>query len=1781
MKKYLLILLVSFQGILLAQETYVPDLNFEMYLENYGMGNGIIGDQYVTTANIETVTSLSISDLDIADLTGIQDFRDLLNLYCYNNLLTSLDLSQNTQLNHLNFNNNDISSIDLSQNTQLTYLNCSMNNLSTLDVSQNTQLTNIYCSNNNLASLDIGNMSDLSALWCEYNILTTLNVSNCPSLSSVRCRSNQISILDFSNNPALTQLYCWENIVLSEIDFTNGTNTNITNANFGVTNEHLTCIYVDDPAWSEANWTQIGSNTHFLASGDMATCEMYQATTYIPDANFENYLETHTADGGTNGDFIGNGIPGDHLVYTYNIDNLTILNISNKGISDLTGIQDFTNLAELYCSYNDFTSIDLTQNTQLTKFFCDTNSLTTLDLTQNTQLVELNLSDSPLATLDLSQNTLISILRCINTQIYELDLHDNTALTLVYVEGNSSLASLDIRNGNNINISEMNFFAIDCPNLICIYVDDSQWSAENWSQQNFNSHYVETDAECDFFHQTTNIPDPNFEQALIDLSLDDSIDGKVWTSFIYQKTFLNIANKNIQDLTGIQDFIALNHLRCEQNQLETLDLNQNTDLEFLDCFQNELSSLNLGTNTSFVSINCSANNLTAINLDSFIDLNYLTCDNNQLTSIDATDCTLDEFIANDNQLTFVDLRNGYNYYIDNADFSLENNPDLLCIYVDSVNNTWSAIDSQSLFVESEAECDLYGQQTLIPDANFEQALINYGYDDVIDGQVLTTNIYHVSDLSLGDQEISDLTGIQDFLNLEHLYCATNNLTSIDLSQNTALDYLNLNSNTFTSIDLSQNTALTYLNLDYNLLTSINVSQNPALTYFSCNSNALTVADIRNGNNTNLSNSDFRLNSNPDLICIYVDDVVWSEANWSLANTSSHFVADEAECEYYTDTTYIPDDNFEQALIDLGYDNVLDDYVYSFDIIDIANLEVNGLEISDLTGIEAFSSLEILNCSTNQIVSIDLSSNIMLTDLLCSDNQLEALDLSQNTVLESLYCENNQLASLNVSSSSNTLMVLYASHNQLTDLVLGANTVLSILECKNNQITSLDISANTSISYLECRLNQLTFLDVRNGNNINFNEFYAQSNPDLSCIYVDDADYSDSNWSNIDPDCFFVEDTASCEYYTAQTYVPDDNFEIAVAEFLGIDDLIDDYIPTYLISDLQYLDISNRNIADLTGIQDFLGLEHLNCTDNQLGVLDLSNNVALKTLYCSNNQLTNVDVSSCILLEEFDGINNQLTSLDVSQNLALRTLNCYNNQLTALDISQNPDLEAVGVNNNQLTNLILGTSSAPMMQIDCSENLLTDIDISQLADVEFLDCSNNQLASLDTRNGNTMLFVDLLNNPDLYCVFVDDVVQAEDQWAYNPMVHFVPDQTACDYLDTHTFVPDDNFEQALIDLGYDDVIDDYVLTNTINQIAVLDVSDKEIADLRGIEDFTALTNLSCHTNFITDLYLIYNTLLEVLDCSSNDLSVLDIRNGNNSNITSFNALNNYPLPCIYVDDVVYSETNWINIDSDSYFVANESECQFFTTHTYIPDDNFEQELIDQGYDDVLDDYVLTSTIESLSTLEVPGKNISDLTGIQDFTALIGLDCSTNNLTELDVSAISLMGLDCHNNAITSLDFSNNSSLIAFDGHANQLTFLDLRNGNNSSMSDSYYDTTENPDLTCIFVDDVAYSTATWTQVDVNSHFVTNQAECENVLDIDNYVLNSIEYYPNPIVDYISIKASQDISDIAIFSILGKKVKELKPNNNLISIDFSNLSSGIYIIRIQMSGNISKPIKVIKK
>ena len=123
---------------------------------------------------------------------------------------------------------------------------------------------------------------------------------------------------------------------------------------------------------------------------------------------------------------------------------VTKLNISGYGIakeerlSDLSGIEYFTGLTYLDCSYNQLTELDVTNNTELTHLDCEDQSISSLDVSQNTKLNQLWCGGNDLAELNITNNTALTTLYCERNRLAELDITNNTALATLYCGNQTS-----------------------------------------------------------------------------------------------------------------------------------------------------------------------------------------------------------------------------------------------------------------------------------------------------------------------------------------------------------------------------------------------------------------------------------------------------------------------------------------------------------------------------------------------------------------------------------------------------------------------------------------------------------------------------------------------------------------------------------------------------------------------------------------------------------------------------------------------------------------------------------------------------------------------------------------------------------------------------------------------------------------------------------------------------------------------------------------------------------------------------------------------------------------------------------------------------------------------------------------------------------------------------------------------------------------------------------------------------------------------------------------------
>ncbi|MCB9426299.1 MAG: T9SS type A sorting domain-containing protein [Flavobacteriales bacterium] len=173
------------------------------------------GNGEVEFSEAMSVKLLSVQYTDISDISEIRYFVNLDTLYCNNNKLTSLNLSNNKKLKVIRCSKNELVSLDVSNCPLLTKLNCNYNSLSYLNLSNNAELTNLDCSGNKLNSLDVSNTTKIEELSCRNNLLSSLNITNNTNLKYLYCSSNLLNTLDCSSNKNLNSLDCKINPLLS------------------------------------------------------------------------------------------------------------------------------------------------------------------------------------------------------------------------------------------------------------------------------------------------------------------------------------------------------------------------------------------------------------------------------------------------------------------------------------------------------------------------------------------------------------------------------------------------------------------------------------------------------------------------------------------------------------------------------------------------------------------------------------------------------------------------------------------------------------------------------------------------------------------------------------------------------------------------------------------------------------------------------------------------------------------------------------------------------------------------------------------------------------------------------------------------------------------------------------------------------------------------------------------------------------------------------------------------------------------------------------------------------------------------------------------------------------------------------------------------------------------------------------------------------------------------------------------------------------------------------
>ena len=198
------------------------------------------------------------------------------------------------------------------------------------------------------------------------------------------------------------------------------------------------------------------------------------------------------------------------------------------------------------------------------------------------------------------------------------------------------------------------------------------------------------------------------------------------------------------------------------------------------------------------------------------------------------------------------------------------------------------------------------------------------------------------------------------------------------------------------------------------------------------------------------------------------------------------------------------------------------------------------------------------------------------------------------------------------------------------------------------------------------------------------------------------------------------------------------------------------------------------------------------------------------------------------------------------------------------------------------------------------------------------------------------------------------------------------------------------------------------------------------------------------------------------------------------------------------------------------IKTNAQC---TGNVLIPNTTFKTYLLDNTAINTIDDGQISCAEAAAFTgeINVSGLGITDLTGIEAFVYIQRLDCSVNNLTNLDISNnLFLTHLYCNDNALISLDVSNNIVLSALVCYSNQLQSLKLTTNLVTTLSDF----TNNPNLTCIEVDNVSYANSFW--VNLKDPIASYSIDCMN-----SVVLNTTSTNGNIMTDIPAVNGTYDL------------------------------------------------------
>lgn len=448
--------------------------------------------------------------------------------------------------------------------------------------------------------------------------------------------------------------------------------------------------------------------------------------------------------------------------------------------------------------------------------------------------------------------------------------------------------------------------------------------------------------------------------------------------------------------------------------------------------------------------------------------------------------------------------------------------------------------------------------------------------------------------------------------------------------------------------------------------------------------------------------------------------------------------------------------------------------------------------------------------------------------------------------------------------------------------------------------------------------------------------------------------------------------------------------------------------------LEEVNCSNNNITNI--VMDSVGeLVKFDCSNNDLMALDVSQCFKLKELNCSGNQLMELDAGHQTQLTQLDCSNNKLTELNVKQNGGLISLICNDNQLTTLDLSQNHSLSKLNCAKNRLacvdvTGISGGTITANGNRRPIAVRTDGKFDLTTLPGFDVGKATNWNGGSVS----GTILTVE--NGKD------------EVSYQYNcgngvkPTFIF---ETSLP-INKNNF-PDDSFRNYI--KTYKAGGRDVLTVEEQRKVETIEVEGKNISSLRGIEAFPNLTELDCGNNSIQKLDLRQNPMLITLKCNKNQLTQLDLSKNPDIDYLncSENQLEQLDVSHLKLEYLYCSHNDLEQLDVKNSKWLRELDCSKNELTVLDVDVIHKPNLVRvECQNNQLTSLILGEN-KMLRKLNCANNQLTQL-NLNNMISLTELNCANNQLTVLDVSSSpNLTTLWLKNNQLTSLNLDNNPNL----------------------------------------------------------------------------------------------------------------------------------------------------------